>query len=88
MLHSTTHDGHDEFYTILFKSKKQLTVHDMEEYPQFMQNDTVHQSFYRVEREGTDIQEAVKDAREQTSFFNIMKLLSLFFQKFWDFMMN
>ncbi len=88
MLHSTCHDGHDVFYRILYKSKKQLTVHDMEEYPQFMQNDTVHQSFYRVEREGTDIQEAVKDAREQTSFFNIMKLLSLFFQKFWDFMMN
>lgn len=88
MLHSTCHDGHDKFYRILFESEEQLTVHDMKEYPQFMQNDTVHQTFTSVQREGTVLEEAMKDAVQQTSFFNIMKLISTFFKSFWDFMMG
>ena len=63
MLHSTTHDGHDEFYRILHESEEQITVFDMEEYPQFMQNDTVHQSFYPVTREGTPVEEATSIPR-------------------------
>ena len=88
MLHSTTHDGHDLFYRTLFSSKEQLTVHDMSDYPQFMQNDTVNQTFYRVQREGTELEEALKDASQQTSFFNIMKLISTFFKNLWKFMMG
>lgn len=88
MLHSTCHDGHDAFYRVLFESEEQLTVHDLEEYPQFMQNDTVHQSFYRVERQGTELEEAMKDATQQTSFFNIMKLISTFFKSVWKFLMG
>lgn len=88
MLHSTCHDGHDEFYKILFNSKEQLTVHDMKEYPQFMQNDTVNQTFTRVESEGTELEEALKDATQRTSFFNIMKLISTFLKSFWKFMMG
>ena len=88
MLHSTCHDGHDEFYRVLYESEEQLTVHDMKQYPQFMQNDTVHQTFTSVHREGTELEESMKDAVQQTSFFNIMKLISTFFKSFWDFMMG
>lgn len=88
MLHCTCHDGHDQFYKVLFGSEEQLTVHDMKEYPQFMQNDTVHQTFYRVESEGTELEEALKDASQQTSFFNIMKLISTFFKHIWKFLMG
>ncbi len=88
MLHSTCHDGHGVFYRVLFESEEQLTVHDMNEYPQFMQNDTVHQTFYGVQREGTELEEAMKDVVQQTSFFNIMKLISTFFKSFWKFMMG
>ena len=60
----------------------------MKEYPQFMQNDTVNQGFYRVESEGTELEEALNDASQQTSFFNIMKLISTFLKNFWRFMMG
>ncbi len=88
MLHSTTHDGHDLLYRTMFTHEGQMTVFDYEQYPQFMQNDTVHQSFYPVTREGTPIEEAIKDATHQTSFLNIMKLLVTFFKEFWSFMMD
>lgn len=88
MLHSTCHDGHDEFYKILFESDEQLTVHDMEQYPQFMQNDTVNQTFISVHREGTELEEAMKDVVQMTSFHNIMKLLTTLFQSFWKFMIG
>lgn len=86
MLHSTCHDGHDVFYKILFKSEKQLTVHDMEEYPQFIQNDTVNQTFYEVQESGSPLQNAANDASQQTSFFNIVKLLSVFFKQLFSFL--
>ncbi len=88
MLHSTCHDGHDEFYRVLYESEEQLTVHDMKQYPQFMQNDTVHQTFTSVHREGTELEEAMKDAVQQTSFFNVMKLISTFFKSLWKFLMG
>ncbi len=39
MLHCKIHSGHTELYKIFFTSEKQLTVFDMEKYPQFLQND-------------------------------------------------
>ncbi len=88
MLHSTTHSGHHTFYKALFNSDKQLTVHDMKEYPQFMQNDTVNETFYKVTKQGSDIAEAIKDVQNQGGFLNFMKLLTTFFEKLWDFMMG
>ena len=88
MLHSTCHDGHGEFYRVLFECEEQLTVHDMKNYPQFMQNDTVNQTFTSVHREGTELEEAMKDAVQMTSFYNVMKLISTFFKSFWEFMMG
>jgi hypothetical protein len=89
MLHSTTHDGHDEFYKVLFNSDLQLTVNDMSEYPQFMQNDVNNQTFTRVKPTlGNDVLDALSNASERTSFLNVMKLIVAFFESFWDFMMN
>lgn len=45
MLHSTTHDGHGEFYNLFFYTDEVNDVHSNEAYPQFMQNDTVNQTF-------------------------------------------
>jgi hypothetical protein len=53
-----------------------------------MQNDTVHQSFYPVTREGTPVEEAIKDATKQPSFLNVMKMFIEFFKEFWNFMMD
>ncbi len=88
MLHSTTHSGHGVFYKTLFNSDEQLTVHDMKEYPQFMQNDTVNETFYRVTKQGTDIQESIKDFQNQGGFLNFMKMLTTFFEKFWVLLMG
>lgn len=84
MLHSTTHDGHGIMYNLMHTSEEQITVFDLEEYPQFLQNDTVHQTFFPVTKEGTPMQEAVKDVQQMTSFYNIMKLLVTFFEEFYD----
>lgn len=89
MLHSSTHSGHHEFYKTLFNSDVQLTVNDMSEYPQFMQNDVNNCSFSRVKPTfGNDVLDALSNASNQTSFLNIMKLLSVFFESFWNFMMK
>lgn len=89
MLHSTTHDGHDEFYKVLFNSDAQLTVNDMSEYPQFMQNDTVNQSFTPVKATlGSEVLDALSTASSQTSFLNVMKLLVAFLDAFWEFMIG
>ena len=89
MLHSTTHDGHGEFYKVLFNSDIQLTVNDMSEYPQFMQNDVNNQTFTKVKATlGNDVLDALSNASERTSFLNIMKLLVAFFESFWDFMIG
>ncbi len=88
MLHSTTHDGHHEMYTVMHKSEEQMTVFDNEKYPQFMQNDTVNQTFYNVTKEGSDVDEAIKDFQNQGGFLNFTKMIIEFFKKFWDFMMG
>ena len=89
MLHSTTHDGHDAFYKVLFNSDIQLTVNDMPEYPQFMQNDVNNQTFTKVKATlGNDFLDALSNASSQTSFLNIMKLMVAFFESFWKFMMG
>jgi hypothetical protein len=75
-------------YKVMFQSDHQMTVHEDSRYPQFMQNDVVNQTFSRVAREGTPLQEATKAAVQQTSFLNITKMLIEFFKSFWDFMMN
>ena len=83
MLHSTTHDGHDELYRIMFESEEQLTVFDLEEYPQFLQNDVFNQSFYPVEAEIDDsIQGAIDDLLEQ---FTFTKLVALVFKIIYSF---
>ena len=48
MLHATTHAGHKEFYRWLLSSKKQLTVFDSAEYPQFLQNNIKNETFTQV----------------------------------------
>ena len=78
MLHSTTHDGHGEFYRLLHTSKEQITVFDYEEYPQFMQNDTKNQRFFPVTPEGTELEEAYKDASQMTGFLTVFKLIAAF----------
>ncbi len=74
MLHSTTHDGHGELYDIMFESEKQLTVFDMEEYPQFLQNDIVNQSFKEVKPEGS-IGDDFNDLTQTFSFYELAKLV-------------
>lgn len=84
MLHSTTHDGHDALYRIMFESEKQLTVFDLEEYPQFLQNDVLNQSFYPVEAEADDsIQSAIDDLLNQ---FTFTKLVELIFKVIYSFL--
>ena len=82
MLHSTTHDGHDEFYRILHESEEQLTVFDMEEYPQFMQNDTVNQTFHEVlPLKDAALENAFDQASQMPSFMSVMKLFVAFFEE-------
>ncbi len=75
MLHSTTHDGHKELYRTLLESDTQLSVFDLEEYPQFLQNDTVNQSFRPVTAEKGEIADAFETLFASTSFLNFVKLI-------------
>ncbi len=75
MLHCKIHDGHDELYKIMFTSDKQLTVFDLEKFPQFLQNDTVNQALTPVTEQKSDIQTAWYFAKNSTSFLNIIKLI-------------
>ncbi len=89
MLHSTTHEGHDKFYRILHESEKQLTVFDMEEYPQFMQNDTVNQTFVEVlPLRGSHLENVAAQAVQLPSFMNVMKLFVAFFEEFYHWMVD
>lgn len=74
MLHCKIHDGHSELYNIMFNSKKQLTVFDLEKYPQFLQNDTVNQRLLPVTEQKSDLETARYFAKESTSFLNVVKL--------------
>ena len=77
MLHSTTHDGHGVFYDKLFASEEQLTVFDMEEYPQFMQNDTINQTFVPVAELSSPIEDALTMMQTIPSFLNFVKLVTV-----------
>ncbi len=89
MLHSTTHDGHDAFYDILHQSEEQLTVFDMEEYPQFMQNDTVNQTFMKVlPLRGSDLLNTATLAFQMPSFLSFMKLFIAFFEEFFNWLVG
>lgn len=74
MLHSTTHDGHDEFYTWLLTSDEQQTVHSNEKYPQFMQNDIPDQTFDKVSKA-----DPVEEFKASPSFTNFAKLVNYLF---------
>ena len=85
MLHSTTHAGHREFYKILHKSEEQITVFDMEEYPQFMQNDTVNETFAEVlPLRGSDLFNTAAQAIQTPSFLSFTKLFIAFFKEFFN----
>ena len=58
----------------MFESEKQLTVFDMEEYPQFLQNDIVNQTFSPVEPEGT-VEDDFNDLTEVFSFYELAKFI-------------
>ena len=75
MLHCKIHSGHDELYKIMFNSKEQLTVFDMEKYPQFLQNDTVNETLTPVTEQKTDLQTAYYFAKNSASFLNYVKLV-------------
>ena len=74
MLHSTTHDGHDEFYTWLLTSDEQQTVHSNEKYPQFMQNDIPDQTFDKVSKA-----DPVEEFKASPSFTTFAKLVNYLF---------
>lgn len=65
MLHSTTHDGHGEFYNLFFYTDEITDVHSNEAYPQFLQNDTVNQKFIPMKtvmlKETQNIKKDTKD---------------------------
>lgn len=85
MLHSTTHDGHGVFYDTLFASEGQLTVFDMEEYPQFMQNDTINQTFYPVAELSNPIEDSFNMLETIPSFLNFAKLVTVVLETVVDF---
>ncbi|MGN1315945.1 MAG: hypothetical protein ACI4VW_02690 [Acutalibacteraceae bacterium] len=89
MLHSTTHAGHKEFYKILHQSEEQITVFDMEEYPQFMQNDTVNETFLEVlPLRGSDLFNTAAQAIQMPSFLSFTKLFIAFFEEFFKWMVG
>ncbi len=82
MLHSTTHDGHGIFYDTLFASEEQLTVFDMEEYPQFMQNDTINQTFHPVAELSSPVEDSFNMLETIPSFLNFVKLITVVIKTF------
>ena len=85
MMHSSTHDGHDEMYKWMFESEEQLTVFDMEEYPQFMQNDTINQTFVPVAELTNPIEDAFNMMQTIPSFLNFVKLVTVVLETVVDF---
>ncbi len=74
MMHSSTHDAHGVLYDIMFQSEEQLTVFDMEEYPQFLQNDSANQTLTPVEPEG-DLLQQIKKLTESFSFYELAQVI-------------
>ncbi len=83
MLHSTTHEGHDEFYTWLFTSEEQQTVFSNEKYPQFMQNNIPNQSFSEVKTSTP-----IDDFKENPSLTTLAKLIVYIFKQIKSFLLS
>lgn len=77
MLHSTIHDGHKKLYKIMLESDEQLTVFDYEEYPQFLQNDTVNKTLTPVTEPKSELEDSIHSVIYSTSLLNIVKLLNI-----------
>lgn len=88
MLHCTTHDGHGEMYRLFHTSEEQITVFDCEEYPQFLQNDTVNQTFRPVTASEGDVQDATNNLTNSFTLMNIVKLLSAIFDVLRAYILN
>ena len=82
MLHSTIHDGHKKLYKIMLESDEQLTVFDYEEYPQFLQNDTVNKTLTPVTAPKSELEESIYSVIYSTSLLNIVKLINIFVKLF------
>ena len=82
MLHSTIHDGHKKLYKIMLESDEQLTVFDYEEYPQFLQNDTVNKALTPVTAPKSELEESIYSVIYSTSLLNIVKLINIFVKLF------
>lgn len=82
MLHSTIHDGHHELYRIMFESREQLTVFDMEEYPQFLQNNPFNQTLTPVVAERGVLNDSLTTFMNSINFYNLVKLIMTFIMKF------
>lgn len=76
MMHSSTHDGHDEMYKWMFMSDEQLTVFDNPDYPQFMQNDVKNQTFIPVVEEKGTIGTSFDNFFRMPSFIHFIDLIS------------
>ena len=74
MLHSTTHDGHDEFYEWLLTSEEQQTVFSNEKYPQFMQNNIPDQSF-----ENVSVMTPIDEFKAHPTLTNLAKMIEYIF---------
>ncbi len=83
MLHSTTHDGHDRFYRLMFTSEEQFYVDTYEEYPQFMQNNIPEQTFDKVES-----LTATEMFKKQPNFTNFIMMLRSFTDTIKNFFKN
>ncbi len=78
MLHCKIHSGHDELYSWMFASDKQLTVFDNEKFPQFLQNDTVNNTLTPVTAPRGTINDAVSRAIHSTSILNVVRMVFAF----------
>ncbi len=83
MLHSTTHDGHDKLYEIMFTSEEQFYVDTYDEYPQFMQNNIPEQTFGKVES-----LTATEVFKNQPNFTNFVIMLRSFIDTIKSFFLN
>lgn len=83
MLHSTTHDGHDKLYEIMFTSEEQFYVDTYDEYPQFMQNNIPEQTFGKVEN-----LTATEVFKNQPNFTNFVIMLRSFIDTIKSFFLN
>ncbi|MBR2875958.1 MAG: hypothetical protein IKC01_02365, partial [Clostridia bacterium] len=83
MMHSSTHDGHDDLYKWMFLSEEQQTVFDNPDYPQFMQNDVSKQRFIPVIEERGTLGTSFDNFFRMPSFINLIDLITKIFKFFY-----